>query len=529
MADMDIQSLDHLRQRGVRAASVILIGFNIVVAGATLVVAPSDLPHVCLALATISFLPLFLGYRGDHGAATRVLFGITVPLFPALLLFIMRGHAWQMDMHMLFFACAAMLVILCDWRPILAATLVTAAHHLLLSWVMPIYVFNTESDVARVVLHAAILLVEASTLMLMTGRVAQLVTAFVERNDLLIAAEAARQEAETTKAEARQAHTDRLNIATAELKKALSAVAQGELRYRITGIPDEFISLKNDFNDSVDSLSTMIELVTLTTREMGTETDLISAGSNQLADLSKSQASNVEGATAALKSMASEVAAIAAGAKQTVSQMDRMEKDSSNGGEKAGLMRNAMADVVSATTEIAAIVEVIDQISFQTNLLALNAGVEAARAGSAGHGFAVVAHEVRALSERTGAAANQVRGLISKAQLRLDVGVTHVVDSAEILDSLSGSITGISQLMQKIVAATDNQSKSLSSVSKAVEEINTSSQRNATMADHSNAAVHRLQQRTVLLREHLSRYNSDATRGTTLSTGNGRRAHLKAA
>jgi methyl-accepting chemotaxis protein len=525
---MEIQSLDHLRLQGIRAATVILIGFNIVVAGTTLLIAPADLPHIGLALATISFLPLILGYRGDHGPAARIIFGITVPLFPALLLFIMRGHAWQMDMHMLFFACGAMLVVLCDWKPILAATLVTATHHLLLSWVMPIYVFNSDGDVGRVLLHAVILLAESSTLMLMTHRIAQLVTAFVERNDQLLITKAARQKAETTIAQAKHAHMDRLKIATAELKRALSAVAQGELRYRITDIPDEFISLKNDFNASVASLSAMIELVTLTTSEIGTETDLISAGSNQLADLSKSQATNVEGATGALKSMASEVIAIAEGAKQTASQMDRMEADSSNGGEMAGLMRNAMADVVSATNEIAAIVEVIDQISFQTNLLALNAGVEAARAGSAGHGFAVVAREVRALSERTGTAAREVRGLINKAQLRLDVGVSHVNGSAAILDSLSGSITGISLLMQQIVAATNNQSGNLTSVSRAVEDINASSQRNATMADHSNAAVHRLQRRTVLLSEHLARYTFDAA-GPSLPTENTARTRRKAA
>ncbi len=80
------------------------------------------------------------------------------------------------------------------------------------------------------------------------------------------------------------------------------------------------------------------------------------------------------------------------------------------GGSVVGAAVNAMATINDASTKIAAITGVIDEIAFQTNLLALNAAVEAARAGDQGRGFAVVANEVRSLAgpQRSGGEGNQI-------------------------------------------------------------------------------------------------------------------------
>ena len=76
-------------------------------------------------------------------------------------------------------------------------------------------------------------------------------------------------------------------------------------------------------------------------------------------------------------------------------------------------MVQTMQGIHASSSRIGDIIGTIDSIAFQTNILALNAAVEAARAGEQGRGFAVVAAEVRALSQRTAAAAREIKSLIT--------------------------------------------------------------------------------------------------------------------
>ena len=95
-------------------------------------------------------------------------------------------------------------------------------------------------------------------------------------------------------------------------------------------------------------------------------------------------------------------------------------------GEIAGLAISAMADIEASAEKIGQIIGVIDEIAFQTNLLALNAGIEAARAGESGRGFAVVAQEVRALAQRSGDAAREIKQLVSSTKAQVEAGVERV-------------------------------------------------------------------------------------------------------
>lgn len=93
-----------------------------------------------------------------HGIApvTRYISAIALMGEPALLVYLMRGHAWQMDMHMYFFAMLALTIAWCDRRAILLAAVAVALHHLLLLYLLPYAVFPGDGNLQRVLLHAAI-------------------------------------------------------------------------------------------------------------------------------------------------------------------------------------------------------------------------------------------------------------------------------------------------------------------------------------------------------------------------------------
>src|SRR4029077_16147859 len=78
--------------------------------------------------------------------------------------YLFAGHAWQVDMHMYFFAALACLVAYCDYRPIVAGTVAVALHHRVLNFILPAAAYPGGGDVGRVVLHAVILLIEAGVL-----------------------------------------------------------------------------------------------------------------------------------------------------------------------------------------------------------------------------------------------------------------------------------------------------------------------------------------------------------------------------
>ncbi len=101
-----------------------------------------------------------------HGAAlsTRYLSAIALMAQPALLLYLLGGNAWQMDMHMYFFAGLALLMGWCDWRVIVVAAAAVSLHHLALNFLLPSAVFPESSALGRVWLHAGIVALQTAVL-----------------------------------------------------------------------------------------------------------------------------------------------------------------------------------------------------------------------------------------------------------------------------------------------------------------------------------------------------------------------------
>ena len=162
------------------------------------------------------------------------------------------------------------------------------------------------------------------------------------------------------------------------------------------------------------------------------------------------------------------------------------------------------------TSEIGAIIGVIDEIAFQTNLLALNAGVEAARAGEAGKGFAVVASEVRALAQRSAEAAKEIKDLISTSTQQVEQGVDLVGQTGGALEKIVAQVSEITGLVTEIAASAREQSTGLAEVNSAVNQMDQVTQQNAAMVEQSTAASHNLAQEAEELARLVSQFRLGA-------------------
>ncbi|WP_409077205.1 methyl-accepting chemotaxis protein [Pseudomonas sp. MRSN 12121] len=167
-----------------------------------------------------------------------------------------------------------------------------------------------------------------------------------------------------------------------------------------------------------------------------------------------------------------------------------------------------------SSEEIHSIIQVINSIAEQTNLLALNAAIEAARAGEAGRGFAVVADEVRSLAARTAQSTREITGMIERirettgqAVRSMQTGVSRVNDGVGMAQQAGTSINEIREgaqrsalMVEEISHTIGEQSKASSEVAQQVEMINQIAQRNslamhelATTVEHMERSVATLQ------------------------------------
>jgi methyl-accepting chemotaxis protein len=314
----------------------------------------------------------------------------------------------------------------------------------------------------------------------------------IEMRRLEAETEAQRQAAEETRRKNDEiaAATERQRtFVVASIARGLEALSKGELTFRLSeSFPEEFQKLSDDFNSAMVRLQEAMQLIKTSALGIRAGTDEISQSADDLSRRTEQQAASLEESAAALDQITTAVRRMADGAGEANNAVGASKLDAERSGKVMNQAVGAMHEIEQSARKIAQIISVIDEIAFQTNLLALNAGVEAARAGDAGRGFAVVASEVRALAQRSAAAAKEIKALISTSTDQVSVGVQLVGQTGQALDRIVTAIAEISKLIADIATSAKEQASGLHEVNSAIDQMDQVTQQNASMVEESTAA-----------------------------------------
>ena len=294
-----------------------------------------------------------------------------------------------------------------------------------------------------------------------------------------------------------------------DVGRILGEMAKGDLTVDVTENESYYIGDFRALSASLQSihanLVAVIRDISQVAGQVGASAERVSSGAQALAQGTTEQASSVEGLMKNVSSMTVQFQTSAERCGSASEQVSRATGYTAEADTKMEQLTVATRNIDQSSAQISTIISTIEDIAFQTNILALNAAVEAARAGSAGKGFSVVADEVRNLAAKSAAAQN-TNELISRSIQNAKTGTESTDLAVSAMRDINGCIQSIQTLMDEIAAASVQQSEMIRLIETGIKEISAVVQDNSSTAEKSAAVSKELSQQARTLNRLISRF-----------------------
>ena len=263
------------------------------------------------------------------------------------------------------------------------------------------------------------------------------------------------------------------------------------LRDLISGIRDGVTQIAS----AAEELSAVTEQTSAGVNSQKVETDQVATAMHEMTATVQEVARNAEEASQAAAAADGEAREGDKVVNEAIAQIERLASEVVRSTE-------AMSVLQQESDKIGSVMDVIKAVAEQTNLLALNAAIEAARAGEAGRGFAVVADEVRGLAQRTQKSTEEIEGLVAGLQngtqqvsavmnnsrALTDSSVALTRKAGLSLESITRTVSNIQSMNQQIAAAAEQQSAVAEEISRSIINVRDVSEQTAAASDETAAS-----------------------------------------
>jgi len=276
-------------------------------------------------------------------------------------------------------------------------------------------------------------------------------------------------------------------------------------------------SLVGDIRNIAFRVASSSQSLSGTSQEMSASAQEVAKTTDQISKGAETQAEMIEESTRLFKELAISIKLVASSAKTVADSADLTLETARSGNDMAGSSLDSirqvlteaensgqqMVNFIAQLQKISTFIEVINGIAQKTNLLALNATIEAARAGEYGHGFAVVAEEIRKLADSTTTSADEITSLvelIEKEGQQVQSSMTQVIDEMEsgreaadrtnqAFSEITRNAEGTRAKASSIAELTEQQTSSAERIIRAIDEIDKVVSDNAAATEQVSAAT----------------------------------------
>ncbi|WP_434649226.1 methyl-accepting chemotaxis protein [Pseudomonas sp. D1-2] len=293
-----------------------------------------------------------------------------------------------------------------------------------------------------------------------------------------------------------------------QLQRAMQRMTVG-LRQLIGGIGEGVTQIAS----AADQLSAVTEQTSAGVNSQKVETDQVATAMHEMTATVQEVARNAEEASEAAVAADQQAREGDKVVGEAIAQIERLAKE-------VGNSTAAMGDLKRESDKIGSVLDVIKSVAQQTNLLALNAAIEAARAGEAGRGFAVVADEVRSLAQRTQKSTEEIEELIVGLQNGTEQVATIMDNSRSLTDSsveltrraggslanITRTVSAIQSMNQQIAAAAEQQSAVAEEINRSVLNVRDVSEQTASSSEETAASSAELARLGVHLQTLVGRF-----------------------